>query len=387
MNRTALIFGVTGQDGSYLSELLLEKDYNVIGVKRRSSTDNTYRLATVKYNDNFTLIEGDITDPSSVNQIMGKYKPDECYNLAAMSHVGTSFDQPCASLEINTLGVLYILEAIRVISPKTKFLQAGTSEEFGSNYIKKPYWESGHTDNPLINPPDGYLKVQDESTPLTPNSPYAVSKVAAHHLVKIYRGAYNLHASVSISMNHGSPRRGENFVTRKITKWLGEFLCWQDQEFLTIGRLYVPEDCICYGRPRFGPELFPKLRLGNIDAKRDWGHAKDVVRGMWLMMQQESADDYILSTGSTHSVRQFLDKAFDIAGLNSVKDFDRYIIIDPDLYRPIEVPYLLGDNSKAKKELNWQPEITFDELVTEMVRSDLNYAKEKTQKNQKTPKV
>lgn len=358
----AVIFGVTGQDGSYLSEFLLEKDYEVVGVARRSSTNTYERLTSCLHHPNFQIVEGDITDGCSVSGIIRDHTPDECYNLAAMSHVGTSFSQPEFTFKVNAVGVLNILEAVRQHSPATRFYQANTSEMFGYNYTE----ENGE-------------KFQNEDTEFNPCSPYAVAKVAAHHLVDIYRKAYGLHASAGLLYNHESSRRGENFVTRKVTKWIGEFEQWRDQEFITKPppwslppNQYPDEDYLCYGKPMNGPVFFPKLRLGNLDSCRDWGHAIDYVSAMWAMLQQDKPDDYVIATGQTHTVRDFVKAAFSHVDLN----YEDYIIIDPKFYRPMEVDYLLGDASKAKRVLGWEPQITFDELVKEMVESDINHAKQ-----------
>ena len=328
--KTAVVFGVTGQDGSYLTDLLLSKDYRVIGVARRSSVDTTERLDQNIKNVNFTLIEGDITDGFCVSDIINKYEPDEVYNLAAQSHVGTSFKQPTLTWDVTGGGCLNILEAIRV-SPRVdniRFYQASSSEMFGKNFTL--------TD-------DG--KYQDEDTAFMPQSPYAIAKLAAHHLVRNYRDSYGIHASSGILFNHESERRGENFVTRKITKWIGKF--------------------VASGKD----ENFPKLRLGNLQARRDWGHAKDYVRGMWLMLQQEEPDDYVIATGETHSVEEFLEYAFEHAGLGN---WNQYVYIDPEFFRPAEVDYLLGNQAKARRKLGWEPEIKFRRLAELMTEADID---------------
>ena len=328
--KTAIIFGVTGQDGSYLTDLLLSKDYRVVGVARRSSVDTTERLSQSIKNTDFTIVEGDITDAFCVSDIINKFEPDEVYNLAAQSHVGTSFKQPTLTWDVTAGGCLNILEAIRV-SPRSneiKFYQASSSEMFGKNFTSTSYG-----------------KYQDEDTAFMPQSPYAIAKLAAHHLVRNYRDSYGIHASSGILFNHESERRGENFVTRKITKWIGRF--------------------IASGRD----EDFPKLGLGNLKARRDWGHAKDYVRGMWLMLQQEEPDDYVIATGETHSVEEFLEYAFEHAGLGN---WDEYVYIDPKFFRPAEVDYLLGNPSKATAKLGWEPEIKFEELAQKMVEADID---------------
>jgi len=328
--KTAVVFGVTGQDGSYLTDLLLSKDYRVIGVARRSSVDTTERLDENIKNVNFTLIEGDITDGFCVSDIINKYEPEEVYNLAAQSHVGTSFKQPTLTWDVTGGGCLNILEAIRV-SPRVddiRFYQASSSEMFGKNFTL--------TD-------DG--KYQDENTAFMPQSPYAIAKLAAHHLVRNYRDSYGIHASSGILFNHESERRGENFVTRKITKWIGKF--------------------VASGKD----ENFPKLRLGNLQARRDRGHAKDYVRGMWRMLQQEEPDDYVIATGETHSVEEFLECSFGYAGIDN---WSEYVYIDPEFFRPAEVDYLLGNPSKARRKLGWEPEIKFRRLAELMTEADIN---------------
>jgi GDPmannose 4,6-dehydratase len=257
----AIIFGVTGQDGSYLSELLLEKDYEVIGVKRRSSVNTDERIEHLKDNEDFHLVEGDIVDPSSVTSLVKKYQPDDIYNLAAQSHVKTSFEQPHWTFQVNTMGVLNILEAIRQYSKDTRIYQASTSEMFGVS--SKPAYRRVEIAGVSTIEQEGHI--QDESTPFIPNSPYGVSKLASHYLVNHYRMAHKIFGSCGILFNHESERRGENFVTRKITKWIGEFENWRHQEFKTIAKLVEPENTICYGCPQFGPEFFPKLALGNLD--------------------------------------------------------------------------------------------------------------------------
>jgi len=323
MTKTALVTGVTGQDGSYMADFLLEKNYTVVGLHRRSSTNNLSRIAHLVHNKNFILEEFDLTDPSGVNQVVSKYKPDEFYNLGAQSHVGTSFKQPTTTFEIDAVGVINILEAIRHFSPSTKLYQAGTSEMFGRNYSVDSNGK----------------KYQSENTTMLPQSPYGVAKLASYHMIQIYRAAYGLYCCCGILFNHESPRRGENFVTRKITKYLGQ---------------------IIRGEP------VGKLELGNLDAHRDWGHAQDYVKGMWLMLQQSVADDYVLATGETHSVKEFLVSAFNLAKL----DYTKYVNINEDLFRPAEVDYLCGDANKAKEKLSWTPTYSFNALVEDMVYND-----------------
>lgn len=325
-NQVAMVTGVTGQDGSYLAELLLSKGYQVIGLFRRTSSYHFERLNHIIHNPNFQLEEFDLTDPATVSSTISRFQPHEFYNLAAQSHVATSFKQPSTTMEINCVGVINILEAIKNHSSATKFYQASTSEMFGRNFsIDK----------------DGN-KYQDEDTELLPQSPYGVSKLAAHRMVQLYREGYGLFACSGILFNHESPRRGENFVTRKITKYLGK----------VVGG-------ICSTKT--------PLSLGNLSIHRDWGHAKDYVKAMWMMLQHDVADDYVVSTGETRTVLDFLKASFELVDL----DYKKYVQIDPNLYRPAEVDYLKGQANKAKTILGWEPEISFEELVEDMVNSDI----------------
>ena len=331
----ALIFGITGQDGSYLAELLLSKGYEVVGVTRRTSTPNTLNINHIL--QNVVLVEGDVTDGFNVSKIIEEHKPDEIYNLAAQSHVGTSFKQPNLTWDITAGGVLNILEAIRYSERRfeMRFYQASSSEMFGKNFS-------------VVNGRFKEIKFQDENTPFVPQSPYAIAKLAAHHLVRNYREGYGIHGSCGILFNHESERRGENFVTRKITKWIGEYVAsGMDDEF-------------------------PALRLGNLDAKRDWGHAEDYVNAMWLMLQKDDPDDYVIGTGETHSVREFLDAAFASVGID---DWSNLVVVDPEFYRPAEVDYLLGIPKKAEQELGWERNISFKQLAEKMVKSDVEKAR------------
>jgi GDPmannose 4,6-dehydratase len=324
MNKIALISGVTGQDGSYLAELLLKYNYKVIGLQRRTSINSLERINHLIDNPQFKLEEFDLTDPSSCDSIINSYQPDEFYNLAAQSHVGTSFKQPSTTFQIDTIGVINVLESIRRSSPTTKFYQASTSEMFGRNFsIDK----------------DG-SKYQDEQTELLPQSPYGVAKLASHRLVQIYREAYGIFATSGILFNHESPRRGDQFVTRKITKYLGQLVNHNTKE---------------------------NLKLGNLNAHRDWGHAKDYVNAMFLMLQNDYPQDYVICTGKTHSVLDFLKAAFEYVNL----DYTQHVEIDHDLYRPAEVDYLCGRNDRAARELKWFPQIDFEDLVKDMVSSDI----------------
>lgn len=326
-NKIALVTGVTGQDGSYLAELLLSKDYTVVGLKRRSSTNNNIRIEHILDNPNFSLEEFDLTDPTNVIKTIDKYQADEFYNLAAQSHVKTSFSQPTTTICINTLGVVNILEAIRNYSSSTKFYQASTSEMFGESY---------DTD-------DNGDKYQDEDTVMLPQSPYGIAKLASHRMVQIYRESYGIFACSGILFNHESPRRGQNFVTRKITKYIGDLLASKTED---------------------------TLKLGNLSAKRDWGHARDYVEAMYLMLQKSSQEDYVICTEQTWSVLDFLERAFSYVGL----DYKSHVEIDQSLYRPCEVDYLKGRNRKARKELSWQPNTSFDELIADMIDSDVKAA-------------
>ncbi len=330
----ALITGITGQDGSYLAELLLSKGYEVHGLIRRASTINTGRIDHLyqdPHNPNvrLKLHYGDLSDANSLRRVLDAVEPDELYNLGAQSHVRVSFDMPLDSADIDAMGTLRLLEAVREVQDTTgqeiRFYQASSSEMFGK-VVETP---------------------QKETTPFYPRSPYACSKVFSYWAVVNYREAYGLHASNGILFNHESPRRGETFVTRKIT--------------LGIGRI------------KHG--LQDKLYLGNLDAKRDWGFAGDYVEAMWLMLQQEQAEDYVVATGETHSVREFLELAFSCVDL----DYRDFVEIDPRYFRPTEVDLLLGDATKAKQKLGWQQKVSFEQLVQMMVEEDVELAaREKT---------
>jgi len=326
--KKALITGITGQDGSYLAELLLSKGYEVYGVIRRSSSFNTGRIDPI-YQDphmpdvRLRLVYGDLNDASSLNRILRTVEPDEIYNLGAQSHVRVSFDVPEYTAEVTGVGAVRLLEAIRESGLTPKFYQASSSEMFG--------------------------KVQEvpqrETTPFYPRSPYGAAKLYAHWITVNYREGYNLFACSGILFNHESPRRGETFVTRKITKAAARI------------KLGLQQD----------------LYLGNLDAKRDWGYAGDYVEAMWLMLQQDEPDDYVIATGETHTVREFLDVAFGHLNL----DWEQYVKIDPKYYRPTEVDLLIGDATKAKKRLGWEPRVRFKELVTMMVDADLAAERER----------
>lgn len=311
----ALITGITGQDGSYLAEALLQKGYDVVGMVRRSSTVNYERIAHIQGSIEF--VNGDLLDQVSLIDAIKIHEPDEIYNLAAQSFVQTSFGQPVLTGETTALSVTRMLDAIRIVEPKIRFYQASSSEMFGK-VAEVP---------------------QTESTPFYPRSPYGVAKVYGHWITVNYRESYNLHASSGILFNHESPRRGLEFVTRKIS----------------------------YGAASIKLGLEEKLSLGNLDAKRDWGFAGDYVEAMWMMLQQEEPDDYVICSGMTHSVREFCDLAFNHLGLN----YQDHVVVDEQFFRPAEVDLLVGDYGKAKKVLAWEPSTSFKDLVTMMVEADL----------------
>ncbi|WP_297277096.1 GDP-mannose 4,6-dehydratase [uncultured Brachyspira sp.] len=320
--KKALITGITGQDGSYLAELLLEKGYEIHGIIRRSSSFNTERIDHLYKDPHINDVKmflhyGDLSDSSNLSRLLEKIEPDEIYNLAAQSHVRVSFDMPEYTADVVGLGTIRILDAIKETQIKTKFYQASTSELYGK-VVETP---------------------QTEKTPFYPRSPYSCAKLYSYWITVNYRESYDMYACNGILFNHESPRRGETFVTKKITH--------------AIARILNKEQ--------------DKLYLGNLDSKRDWGYAKDYVEAMWLMLQQEKADDYVIATGETHSVREFLDEAFGLVGL----DWKKYVEIDPRYYRPAEVDILLGDPTKAKEKLGWQPKTTFKELVKIMLDYDL----------------
>jgi GDPmannose 4,6-dehydratase len=317
--RKAFLTGITGQDGAYLSKLLLEKGYDVYGVVRRSSTAeiNCHRLKWLGIENDVRLIDGDLLDLSVLIRAVKDVKPDEVYNLAAQSFVKSSWQQPILTGQVTGIGVANILEALRIESPEARFYQASSSEMFGR--IQQP--------------------MQNELTPFYPRSPYGVAKLYGHWLTVNYRESFGLHASSGILFNHESPLRGIEFVTRKVTDGVAR---------IKIGSA-------------------TKLRLGNIDAKRDWGHSADYVRAMWLMLQQESPDDYVVATGVTTTVRDMCEIAFGHAGLNMAD----HLVIDPELFRPAEVDTLLGDSNKARRKLGWTTTISLEEMICEMVDADL----------------
>ena len=313
---TALITGITGQDGSYLADFLLGKGYNVVGMVRRTSTVNFHRVQHVQ--DKITLVPGDLGDQISLIRILEEYKPDEVYTLAGQSFVQTSWNQPVFTGDVTGLGVTRVLDAIRIVDPKIRFYQASSSEMFGK-VVEVP---------------------QRETTPFYPRSPYGVAKVYGHWITINYRESYDLHATSGILFNHESPRRGLEFVTRKITNHVAQ---------IKLG-------------------LTHELRLGNLDARRDWGFAGDYVQAMWLMLQQDKPDDYVVATGETHSVEEFLLEAFGYVNL----DWRDYVVQDERFMRPAEVDLLVGDPSKAGRKLGWEPTVAFPELVKMMVKADLD---------------
>lgn len=353
MKAKAIIFGVTGQDGSHLVELLLSKGYEVIGVARRCSTTNTQRIDEIE-SKHFKLVQGDITDAYSVRRILSDHADvEEIYNLAAQSHVAVSFKQPALTWDITGKGCLNILQNIIDLNlMNVKFYQASSSEMFGSNYDLDE---------------DG-AKFQDEDTKFMPQSPYAIAKCAAHYMTRLFREAYGLHANSGILFNHEGPRRGDEFVTRKITKWIGNFSRWLKSENIDPAKLSdsnINDNLFYHLNPNAS---FPKLRLGNLDASRDWGYAGDYVEAMWMMLQRDKPDDYVICTGETHTIREFLDVAFNHIG---IKDWSMFVTIDPQFYRPAEVDYLRGDSSKARCFLGWKPKHSFQDLVKLMVNYDL----------------
>lgn len=312
---TALVTGITGQDGSYLAELLLEKGYTVIGMERRSSTLTFGRIKHIQ--DKITIVQGDLHDQSSLTILIEEFKPDEVYNLAAQSFVPTSWNQPVLTGEVTGLGVTRLLEAIRLVDPKLRFYQASSSEMFGK-VLEVP---------------------QRESTPFYPRSPYGAAKVYGHWITVNYRESYNIFAVSGILFNHESPRRGLEFVTRKITNAVAQI------------KLGLVED----------------LRLGNLEARRDWGYAGDYVNAMWMMLQTDQPDNFVVGTGETHSVREFCELAFGSVDL----DYKKYVVQDDRFYRPAEVDLLISDPSKVKKELGWEPAVDFEGLVQMMVTADM----------------
>ncbi len=328
--RRALITGITGQDGSYLAEFLLEKGYKVYGIVRRASTTNRERIAHLE--GEIELIYADLLDENSLVHALRVAQPDEVYNLASQSFVPASWSQPVLTGEFTALGVTRLLDAIRVVNPRIRFYQASSSEMFGEA-----------TEVP-----------QNEKTPFHPRSPYGVAKVYGHWITVNYRESYGMFACSGILFNHESPRRGLEFVTRKVTH--------------------------AVARIKYG--LQKELRLGNLEARRDWGYAKDYVEAMWLMLQQDEPDDYVIATGQTHSVRELCELAFSYVGL----DYRDYVVVDPSLFRPADVSLLVGDASKARRRLGWEPKVHFEELIRMMVDADLELVARQMAQQEVSPK-
>jgi len=321
MKKRALITGITGQDGAYLAKFLLDKDYEVYGFASRRVNQSYSNLDYFGITNDINIVFGDITDQSSINHDVKTSRPHEVYNLAAMSFVGLSWQEPIHTAQVDGMGPLYLLESIRNFAPNAKMYQASTSEMYGNN------WEADFT--------------QNENTTFRPRSPYGSAKVFAHHSTVNYRESYDLFACCGILFNHESPIRGLEFVTRKITD----------------------------GVARIKHGLSDRIELGNLDARRDWGFAGDYVEAMWMMLQQETPDDYVIATGNTWSIRDLLTLAFEYA---DIKDWDRYIVQNPKFMRPAEVPHLKGDPSKAKNDLGWEPKTSFQDLVSMMVKEDIS---------------
>ncbi len=407
----SVILGVSGQDGQYLTELLLSKGHSVIGVVRRTSQPRTHLNYLVE--KGLKLVEGDITDSVCMERLFREHQPDWAFDLAAMSHVGVSFTSPASTMQITGLGILNVLEAIKTVSPHTKLYHASSSEQFGCMYsITQEYDQYSvleHFSCKNISPqkfiterntmkrfyphPEDFPH-QSEATPWNAQSPYAVAKIAAHQYVELYREMYGLFVCSGILHNHESERRGENFVTRKITKYIGQLVSWMNEnnyiwfsDYCTIGiNFKFPIDGDSIESTTINtdniitPEILkrrqesharylarPKLKLGNLDSCRDWSHAEDLVRAMVIMLENNKPVDYVVGSGESHSVREFVKLAFDEVGLN----WEDWVELDPSLVRPAEVDYLRADYSKIKKELGWEPLYKFEDLVKRMVKHDI----------------
>lgn len=356
--KTAICTGATGQTGSYLCEILLDKGYKVVGTRRRTTTPNNENVEKCLKNENFILEIADITDYPCVSGLVDKYNPDEIYNLAAQSFVKVSFDQPIHTFDVDTYGVLNFLEVIKNKNKSIKFYQASTSELFGKSYscMYTPFMSD---DLVRYDNPDGNRNTheyihkidkafQDELTPFSPQSPYGIAKLAAHHLCRLYKQSYDMFCVCGILFNHESPRRGKEFLTRKVTDY--------------VGKLYVNS---LFSDNRLNN--YPKLRLGNLDAYRDWGFAGDYAYAQYLMMQNEKPEDFVICTEESHTVREFCDIAFSYIGM----DYKDWVVVDPQFYRPSEVDYLCGKSTKAKEKLKWKPTVSFKDLVENMVNADL----------------
>ncbi len=342
--KNVLITGITGQTGSYLAELLIDKGYVVCGIKRRTSTNNTSNLSNIIENPNLILIEGDCLDSLFITDLIRSKQFDEIYHLAAQSHVWTSFQIPEYTTNSIYLSTLYVLEAIRKYSPQTKMYFSGSSEMFGKNYSF--LMEEPNINNSL---PGITKKYQDEETAFCPQSPYSIAKLAGFHLTRLYREAYGLYSCSGILFNHESPRRGVEFVTRKITKYCANIYFHHGSQYNSS---------------------IPKLKLGNLESYRDWGYAQDYADAIYKILQQDIPRDLVISTGTTYSIRQFLEKCFDYINVlpENINDF---VEIDPSLYRPAEVDYLCGNSSLARKILNWKPTVDIDELIHIMIEADI----------------
>jgi GDPmannose 4,6-dehydratase len=350
--KTAVITGASGQDAAYLAQLLLEKGYRVVGIRRRSSTDNLWRLRVLAIldNPNLHIVEGDITDLFSLINIFKKYKPEEVYNLAAMSHVGVSFDQPKLTWDVTAQGAINVVDAALLVNPKTKVYQASTSEMMGSHFE-------------LI----GGDKIQTETTRMDGNSPYGCAKFAAHNYMRVLRESNNSFVCCGILYNHGSPLRGESFFERKVTKYVGELINFAHSTITRPDDVKFGDDHISYNG-----QVFPKLRLGDLSTSRDMGHSKDYVKAMWSMMQLDQPEDFIICTGVTFQMKDIVKEAFDCVGL----DWEKYVVIDPKFFRPREVEYLRGDCTKAKEKLGWKSEYDLSMMIKEMVEHDIRWAAE-----------
>lgn len=322
--KLAVITGINGQDGFYLSRFLLRRGYVVVGIQRRTSSSTSWRLNDIpnELRERLHLVSGDVTDFASISSVVSKYQPDEFYNLAAQSHVWHSFKSPLSTLQITGMGAAHCLEAIRQFAPSCRFYQAGSSEQFGNSACE-----------------EAELVILNEHSTMHPRSPYGVAKQMAYDFTRNYREAYGLFAVAGLLFNHESPYRGEEFVTRKITKGIASIIAGHQDI----------------------------LELGNLESCRDWGHAEDYMKAAWMMLQQDTPYDYVIATGETYSVRTFLEKVCDIVDI----DIDRFVTIDENLYRPSEIHLLVGDSSKAKEKMGWVAEYTFDDLVYQMIREDL----------------
>lgn len=390
--KTAIVTGCSGQDGAYLSERLLSLGYRVVGLKRRSSTDTLWRLRYlgVTDNPNFIIEECDITDLYSLINVFQKYKPQECYNLAAMSHVGTSFSQPQLTWDVTAQGAINVANALFMVKPDSKLYQASSSEMMGSHYNEVEEHEfcryDGEEKENVITTwstdregmskslsgwaPSGKkrtIKCQNEDSKMDGNSPYGVAKFAAHNYMRVLREGQNRFIACGILYNHGSPLRGEHFFERKVTKYIGQLVKWLDENKVNLNELNDDETTLI-----FNDKNFPKLRLGDLSTFRDMGHSRDYVKLQHKMLQQDTPDDFVICTGETFQMKDIVEFAFQCVGL----DWEKITYIDSSLFRPREVEYLRGDCSKAKKELGWRPTETLQSMIQEMVKQDIEWTKE-----------